>query len=283
MKKINLVGIAMIVALSALGTRALADENPETMDVDDIIRKANHAALYQGNDCKGKVKLVIQDKQGRTRKRELNMLRKDVGDTDGDQKYFVYFQAPADVRKMIFMVYKHAEPGKEDDRWLYMPSLDLVKRIAGGDKRTSFAGSDFLYEDISGRNVAADVHELIQTTDQHYVVRNTPKSPDDVEFQYYTAYLDKNTFIPMKMEYFRKDGRLYRVIKSTKIAEVEAEEKGKKVTYPTVVESIAENLESGGKTVMTFSNVRYNIGIEDRIFSERYLRRPPQRGHAIRR
>ena len=48
------------------------------------------------------------------------MLRKDVGDTDKDQKYFVYFQAPADVRKMIFMVHKHAEPGKEDDRWLYM-------------------------------------------------------------------------------------------------------------------------------------------------------------------
>ena len=273
MKKIIGILFMMVVALPPW---TLANENPRPMSADEIIGKANHAALYQGHDSKGKVRMVIMDKQGRERKRELNMLRKDVGDADGDQKYFVYFQAPADVRKMIFMVYKHAEPGKEDDRWLYMPSLDLVKRIAGGDKRTSFAGSDFLYEDISGRNVEADVHELIQTTDVHYVVKNTPKQPDDVEFGFYNAYLDKTTFIPMKIEYFRKDGRPYRVIKTTKIVEIEAGENGNRVIYPTVVESIAENIESGSKTVMTFSNIRYNIGIKDSIFSERYLRRPPR-------
>ena len=276
MKKTNGVLLMTAVLLLALAPLALADENPESVNADEIIRKANHAALYMGLDSKGKVKMVIQDKQGRKRERELNMLRKDVGDGDGDQKYFVYFQAPADVRKMIFMVHKHAEPGKDDDRWLYMPSLDLVKRIAGGDKRTSFAGSDFLYEDISGRNVQADVHELIQTTDRYYVIKNTPKNPDDVEFGHYDAYLDKTTFIPMKMEYFRKDGRPYRVIKNTKIKAIEADEDGKKVVYPTVVESVAEDMESGSKTVMTFSNIRYNIGIKDSIFSERYLRRPPR-------
>jgi len=276
MRKIKRLLFVMVVLLAAPATLALADEDPKTMNVDEIIRKANHAALYQGNDSKGKIKMVITDKQGRSRIRELNMLRKDVGDTDGDQKYFVYFQSPADVRKMVFMVHKHALLGKEDDRWLYMPSLDLVKRIAGGDKRTSFAGSDFLYEDISGRHVAADIHELIQTTDRHYVVKNTPKNPDDVEFEYYTACLDKTTFIPMKMEYFRKDGRLYRIIKTTNIAEIEAEEDGSKVVYPTVVESTAEDLESGSKTIMTFSNVQYNVGMDDGVFSERYLRRPPR-------
>lgn len=276
MRKINGILFMMTVVLLALAPWTLANENPGPMSADEIIRKANHAALYMGNDSKGKVKMVIQDKQGRKRERELNMLRKDVGDGDGDQKYFVYFQAPADVRKMIFMVHKHAEPGKEDDRWLYMPSLDLVKRIAGGDKRTSFAGSDFLYEDISGRNVEADVHELIQTTNQYYVVKNTPRNPDDVEFGHYDAYLDKTTFLPMKMEYFRKDGRPYRVIRTTKIEEIESEENGNRVAYPTVVESIAEDIESGSKTVMTFSNIQYNFGIKDSIFSERYLRRPPR-------
>jgi outer membrane lipoprotein-sorting protein len=108
------------------------------------------------------------------------------------------------------------------------------------------------------------------------VVKNTPKNPDDVEFEYYTAYLDKTTFIPMKMEYFRKDGRLYRVIKTTRIAEIEAEEDGKRVVYPTVVESTAEDLERDSKTIMTFSNVQYNVGIDHGVFSERYLRRPPR-------
>jgi outer membrane lipoprotein-sorting protein len=175
------------------------------------------------------------------------------------------------------MVHRHIEPEKDDDRWLYMPSLDLVKRIAAGDKRTSFVGSDFLYEDISGRGVNEDVHELMKTTDEHYILKNIPKKPDSVEFKYYIAYIGKKTFLPMKLEYYKKDERLYRVIESKKIELIEAKENDQKVSYPTVVESVARDLESGSTTVMNYSNVQYNIGIEDDIFTERYLRRPPRK------
>jgi len=55
------------------------------------------------------------------------ILRRDVAD-GGDQKFYVYFLEPADVRKMVYMVWKHTD--RDDDRWLYLPALDLVKRIA---------------------------------------------------------------------------------------------------------------------------------------------------------
>ena len=54
----------------------------------------------------------------------------------------------------------------------------MVKRIAASDKRTSFVGSDFLYEDISGRGLNEDAHELIETTEDHFVIKNTPKKPE---------------------------------------------------------------------------------------------------------
>ncbi len=244
--------------------------------VDEIVRKANHMSLYQGADGKGTVTLVIRDKQGRIRMREFNMLRKNCDDRDEDQKYYSFFRSPADVRKMVFMVHKHAAAEKDDDRWLYMPGLDLVKRIAASDKRTSFVGSDFLYEDISGRSPAEDSHELIKETDTFYVLKNVPKNPDTVEFEYYTACIDRMTFIPMKMEFFKKDDRLYRVIEVVKLEEIQSEENGKRVIYPTVTVSIAKDLESGSTTEMTFSNIRYNIGLGDEIFTERYLRRPPR-------
>lgn len=66
-------------------------------DVMDIIKKSNHMSLYQGEDSKGSIKLVITDKQGRIRKREMNILRKDIGEGDNNQKYFVYFKEPTDV------------------------------------------------------------------------------------------------------------------------------------------------------------------------------------------
>jgi len=111
--------------------------------VDDIVNKANLMAYYQGQDGKSYVTMKITDKNDNVRTREFIILRKNE-EKGGDQKYFVYFLQPPDVRKMVFMVHKHVGADKEDDRWLYLPSLDLVNRIAASDKRTSFVGSDFL-------------------------------------------------------------------------------------------------------------------------------------------
>ena len=61
-----------------------------------------------------------------------------------------------------------------------------------------------------------------------------------------------------------------------KVEKIQARENGKEVIYPTVTLSIARDLENGSETEMTFSNIRYNIGLSDKIFTERYLRRPPR-------
>lgn len=253
-----------VVFFLGVASQLIAAEKP---DVQTIVNKANIMAYYQGDDGKATVNMTITDKQGQKRTREFNILRKDVKD-GGDQKYFVYFQRPADVRKMVYLVDKHTDKGRDDDRWLYLPSLDLVKRIAASDKRTSFVGSDFLYEDISGRSLDDDTHELIETTDKLFVVKNVPKEPETVEFGYYNVSIDRKTYVPLKMDFYDKNGQLYRTIESTKIEEIQG--------FPTVVKSLVSNLQTGSKTEMEFSKVQYNIGLDDDIFTERYLRRPPR-------
>ncbi len=85
-----------------------------------------------------------------------------------------------------------------------MPSLDLVKRIAASDKRTSFVGSDFLYEDVSGRGLDQDIHELAETTDAFYVIKNTPKKPETRRVQLLQRLDRPKNFVPMKMEFYDK-------------------------------------------------------------------------------
>jgi len=272
----KLLPVFTITLVFSAALFAANDSNlPEKItDVETIVKKANIMAYYQGNDGKAKVKMTITDKKGQTRNREFIILRKDLKD-GGDQKYYVYFLKPADVRKMVFMVHKHTDIKKDDDRWLYLPGLDLVKRIAASDKRTSFVGSDFLYEDVSGRNLAEDAHELIETTDKYYVVKNVPKKPDTVEFSYFNVSIDRKTFVPMKMEFYDKKNKLYRIIESQKVEIIEVKEGEKIQRFPTVVKSVVSNLNTGSKTVMEFTNVKYNINLKD-IFTERYLRRPPR-------
>lgn len=259
LKTITLITVSLFLSLTAVAADKAAPE------VETIVKKANLAAYYAGKDGRATVKMTITDAQKRTRERAFTILRMDIED-GGRQKFYVYFKQPSDVKGMVFMVHKFIK--KDDDRWLYLPALDLVKRIAASDKRTSFVGSDFFYEDVSGRALDEDKHQLIETTATHYVVENQPKDPKTVEFQSYTVWIDKKTFLPVKAEYKDREGQLYRRVEALKIEEIEG--------YPTVVESRVENLSSGGFTISKFSRIDYDINLKENLFTERYLRRPPR-------
>jgi len=255
----TMTGIAIAVIMAAPAVLRAQD-----LTAEQIVQKANVAAYYAGKDGRADVKMTISDGKGGTREREFTILRMNV--KGQDQNFYVYFKAPADVRKMAYLVWKHV--GKDDDRWLWLPALNLKKRIAPGDKRTSFVGSDFLYEDVSGRGTEEDAHELTETTDTEYVLKSTPKDPDSVEFSHYVVRIDKATFLPRKAEYFGKNGKLYRRVEALKTEVIDSR--------PTVIESVASDLAAGTRTINVFSNVQYDVGLSERIFTERFLRRPPR-------
>lgn len=260
MKKVFLF-IVFFVLLTSLPSFALT--------ADEIVERSNLAYYYAGDDGRATVKMTITDKRGRERSREMSMLRYDLED-GGRQKFYIYFKKPSDVSRMVFMVWKQVKG--DDDRWLYIPAIDLVSRIASSDKRSSFAGGVFTYEDVSGRRSTDDTHELIGEEEYNgkevYVIKNVPKDKDVVEFSHYIARIDKDTFLPVKGEYFDKDGKLYRTIEVLLIGEVGG--------FPTVLKARAENLETGLKTTIEFEDVEYNTGIKEGVFAERYLRRPPK-------
>lgn len=248
------IGLATLLAVPIQPAQA-------EMTADEIITRANLASYYAGDDGTATAKMTLSD--GRTR--EFVILRKD-DDANKNQKFYVYFNDPSDVRKMAYLVWK--KPGGDDDRWLFLPALNLVKRIAPGDKRTSFVGSDFFYEDVSGRSLTEDTHELIETTETQYVIKNTPVTAGAVEFTAYTVWIDKETFIPRKAEYVDSNGKVYRRLTSEEITDVQG--------FPTSLKQRAEDLISGSWSEIVFSKVKYNTKLKDRIFTERFLRRPPR-------
>jgi hypothetical protein len=252
--------------IAAIAVAAVASGVYSEISVDEIVNKANQAAYYAGKDGRAEVEMNIIDKSGSVRTRKFTLLR--MNTAGGNQKFYVYFKEPADLYKQVFLVWKETTEGKDDSRWMWLPALNLKREIAPGDKRTSFVGSDFVYEDVSGRNLNEDTHELMETTDTQYVIKNTPKKPDDVEFSHYTVRIDKDTFLPRMGEYYDKNGKLYRTVEATRIETIQG--------FPTVIESVVKDLNTGGSTVNTFSNIEYDIGLNENIFTERFLRRPPR-------
>lgn len=249
-----------------------ADELTHSKEhVEEIVLKAEKAAYYAGNDGKSLARMMIVDSQGRKQMRQFTILRKDVVDDEGvdtgDQRMLVFFSRPTEVQNTVFRVEKHTDLSTDDDRWLYLPALDLVKRIAAGDKRTSFVGSHFFYEDVSGRAIAEDSFTLIETTDTHYRLNAVPKKPESVEFTHYVVDIDKVTFLPTQIDFYKGDNN-YRRVEAVTVDTIQG--------YPTVVRSKVSDLETGGYTLMEFRNISYDVGLSDSIFSERSLRVPPQ-------
>lgn len=249
-----------VAAKGPVGTAVAA----ETPDVETIVREVNRVVYYAGDDGRARAVMTIRDAKGRERVKEFSVLRKDVGKGEGDQRYYVFFHRPADERGTAFMVWKHLD--RDDDRWLYLPALDVEKRIAASDKRTSFVGSHFFYEDVSGRRIDDDRHELLEVTDTYYVLKNTPKDPAAVEFDSYTMWIHRATFVPVEVKYER-DGEVYRVAKTLAVEDIQG--------HKTVTRSRMSDLRTGGSTELEYSLVEYDVGLEDDLFTERYLRNPP--------
>lgn len=237
------------------------------IDIASLVTRAEKAAYYSGNDGRSDARMMIVDSQGRKQMRQFTILRRDIAD-NGDQQMMVFFARPADVKDTVFRVEKHVDLSVEDDRWLYLPALDLVKRISSGDKRTSFVGSHFFYEDVSGRAISEDNFELQSETDTAFVLKATPKNPDSVEFEHYVVSIDKTTYLPVLIDFFKADNNNYRRVEAVKVEDVQG--------FPTVVRSKVSDLESGAYTLMEFRNISFDLGLDDGVFTERSLRNPPR-------
>jgi outer membrane lipoprotein-sorting protein len=243
---------------------------PATVDAQDAteLMKQGHLNMYYaGDDGSARVKMVITDKRGKTRERDFVILRKDF-EEGGEQRYFVYFYEPNDVRRTTFMAWKN--PDGDDSRWIFVPSLDLVKALAANDKKSSFVGSDFAYEDVSGRHWSEDSHELLGEEKlgewQTWKLQSVPVSGD--YFAKKITWIDQESKLIVREEYYDDRGAELKVFEVSKIETVDG--------YPTAVERTMTTPRKENSTTISFAEIRYDIGLEEGLFAERYLKSPPR-------
>lgn len=261
MKKLVLIALLVILGMYSSAGAVTPDE---------LVKKSQAAFYYPGKDFKARVVMRLTSGSGQERVREMTMLRKNYGEAGGEQKYFIYFFQPADVKDMTFMVEKY--PGRDADRWLFVPAINMTRRVAAQDKYSSFVGSDFTYEDVSGRNPEDDTHSLEREEPfagkACAVVKSVPKAAD-MEYSSKLSWIDLTAFLPLKEEYYDGQGALYKVFTADEIKAVGG--------FPTVLKRTMKNLQSGHATEVAYTKAEYDIGIEDSLFSERFLRQPPQK------
>lgn len=125
---------------------------------------------------------------------------------DGDRSV-ITFQWPADVRdtRLLTQTHRHSD----DDQWLYLPSVERIKRINSSNKSGSFMGSEFVYEDLASQEVEKYTYKYLR--EEAFAGRSTwviERYPVDKSSGYSKQILwyDKEYMNPLRIEFFDRKG-----------------------------------------------------------------------------
>jgi hypothetical protein len=229
-----------------------------------------------GRDSRMDATMRMFDRQGRVRERSLVLtaLRRTLqpptgADAVGD-RILIRFLAPNDIKGTGFLVWEH--PAGEDERFLYLPALGRVRRIAGAEKQESFVGSDLSYEDIGGREID-DYRYAFITRDASWAA---PDGRAYAAWQLESTALDKQSQYPRSVSLVRKDNF---VVVSAEVFN-RRNEREKKYDVRrleqvdgiwTAMDVVMVNELQRTRTELVVQQVRYNTGLSEADFTRRML------------
>jgi len=251
-----LFGIFLIVLFSdsALAVELTGREIALKMDAVDTSSNSKRTAV------------MVINRKGQKLVRKMESYNKKYGP---DERGLIKFIEPPDVRGIMYLTWSYEDIERDDDMWVFLPAESLVRRISGGGKKGSFMRSDFANEDIEKREVDDDEHRLLRSEEfsgvDCYVVERVSKKQKDTNYSKRVVWVRKDTWLPMKVEYYNKRGKQFK----TSIYGGFKEIKG----IWTITKRMTETPSKASKTLMQYDNVDYNIGLSDSFFEQSNLKR----------
>ncbi|MBC6496707.1 MAG: outer membrane lipoprotein-sorting protein [Alphaproteobacteria bacterium GM7ARS4] len=218
---------------------------------DDIMAKVYEQARLH-KDQQADVQLIIADDEGRERERFFTLRSKIFS---GRTKSLVKFYEPASVRGTALLS-ETLDEESHPSQWIYLPAFRSIKQLNSDDQNKSFVGSDFTNGDVAGRKVERDTHKIIEDKDKVVIIESTPKDKDD-----YYAKLEVHVLraisIPVRIVFYDRTGERLKTLNNKGIQKI-------KGMY-TVVESVMENHQTGGKSTLIKSNIDYDTVIDEQL------------------
>jgi len=230
-------------------------------DADSIVRASRNR--IKADTVSTRSRMVIQAKDGSTTERLIDNYSKDG---PNGARNVIVFQQPASVAGSRFLTM--GNKNAPDDRWIFLPNLGRIRRIAASEGSGSFMGTDFSYDDISATSRGADLdaHTLLREENLGvaacYVIQSVPK---DSSFQYskMVQWIAKDTSIIMKIELYDKRNVLIKTVEMSGIKTIQ--------DRPTVTVTKMTTHAAGTSTTITNEIVKYNDPIPEGVFTTSFL------------
>jgi hypothetical protein len=268
----------LVVCLAVLPGFSRTEAVQPRLTADEVARKVQDRET--GRDSRSSLRMKLFDRHGRSRERAMTLLsmrgRGNPGvpgsAPDGD-RLLIRFTFPNDIRGTGFLVWEH--PASEDERFLYLPSLGRVRRIAGAETQESFVGSDFTYEDIGGREFDDYTYAILDenaTWTRPGDGAATPawrlesrRKDASAQFPRVVSIVPKDTFMVVQADIYNRRNEKQKVYTVRRTAQVKG--------IWTAMDSDMTNALEKSRTELTTEQVDYNVGLKESDFSRRELER----------
>lgn len=175
----------------------------------EIAKKADAAWMgYKGDTFESELELINGNGDRVTRK--LSGKAIEAGESE---KVLLTINWPADQKGIALLMWGHRT--KDDDQWLYLPSLKRVKRISARGRSGSFLGSEFAYEDlVQPWEVNNYTYKYLRDQAvgkfQTWVVERYPKDRDS-GYSKQIVWFDKGYESALRVDYYDRKGKLLKV------------------------------------------------------------------------
>ena len=242
-----------------------------------------------GRDSRSSMRMKLYDRHNRVRERALTMIslrgRGNPGAgpaaPDGD-RLLIRFTYPNDIRGTGFLVWEH--PNSDDERFLYLPSLARVRRIAGTETQESFVGTDFTYEDIGGREFDEYAYAMLDenaswmppggrgrvgpsaVSDSRPAWKLESRRKDAAaQFPRVVSLVLKDSFVVVQADIYNRRNEKQKLYTVRRLEQIEG--------IWTAMDAEMSNALDKTRTELTIEKIDYNAGLKESDFSRRELER----------
>lgn len=216
-------------------------------------------------DSQAKMKMILRNKAGKESDREVRIRNLEV-QGDGDKSMSI-FDKPGDVKGTTFLSHTHVK--KSDDQWLYLPAVKRVKRISSANKSGPFMGSEFSFEDLSSQEV--DKYQHIFVSEETIDGRTTFKLeqiPTYAKSGYKKriTWIDQEHYYPIKIEFYDRKNALLKTLEFKDYQQYLDK-------YWRAGKMVMNNHQNGKSTDLVWEGYQFNVGLQDKDFSQSALKR----------
>lgn len=162
-------------------------------------------------------------------------------------------------------------PSGDNRQWIYLPSFHKVRRIAGGNSRNSFLGSEFSYEDLTSSSIDKYTYDYLDTkpcpNDSRAacdLVERTPKNRNDSAYSKSVLWISQDKLLTERVDYYASNGQNIKTFHTSKFTLVDGR-------FWQIAISMMKNNLSGRRTQMQWAGHKSQVSVAAETFDPRRL------------